>query len=273
MNRASYFFFSDTCVIMIRMRRIQNVSSIALAGWLSALAITMGFLSLTSDLCSAKQISEYAKGCALRTEGKTEQALKVFQQVLKNNPNHKGALIQTGACLEDLGKWDEAEKVYLNLLRIDPKHISAKRNLDQLKSRLETYKPVSRHKTSKEILLQKGLQALNDKNYRNARKFFRVVQGMWPKDPYPPLYSAIALEWSGQPKQAVEEYKELCERFPKFVPARVNLVLLLLNKGDRVSAKREALAGLEKLPNNKQFSYLAKLAKSKTQSLSHRLTK
>ena len=96
---------------------------------------------------------------------------------------------------------------------------------------------------------------------------------MWPKDPYPQLYSAIALERSGQSKQAAEAYRQVRDRFPKFVPARVNLILLLLNRGDRALAQREARAGLDTLPDNKQFSYLANVAKRKTRSLKRRSPK
>lgn len=259
--------------MIIKMRSIQNVSFISLTGWLSALTVTIGLFLSANAPCSAKENSEYVKGCALRSEGKTEQALTAFRIVLKRNPNHKGALVQMGACLEDLGKGDEAEKVYLDLLRIDPKYISAKRNLAQMHSRNEVFRPVSRRRTLKKIMLQRGLQALNQKNYQNARTIFRMAQGMWPKDPYPPLYSAIALERSGQSKQATEAYRRLCDQFPKFVPARVNLILLLLEVGDRTSAEREVLAGLEALPGNKQFNYLARVAKGKTHSLSRRLPK
>ena len=67
--------------------------------------------------------------------------------------------------------------------------------------------------------------------------------------------------------------KQIRDLFPKFTPARVNLILLLLDVGDRKSAEREALAGLEKLPGNKQFSYLAGVAKKQTHSLSRRHAK
>ncbi len=229
-------------------------------GCLAALAALALCLSLP---CEGKDTSDFARGCELRAKGKTQEATEAFRLVLAKSPTHVGALVHLGASLEDLGKWKEAEKTYLRIMEIEPDNKAARRNLDQLRAIREMDSSIPIQNRSREILLGRGLAALETKDFDMARRHFRVVRGLSPNDPRPMFYSALAWERQGDLQKAEAVYRNMTEQFPDYAPARINLILVLLARGDNSRAAIEARAGLERVRDDKRISYLARLAEER----------
>jgi Flp pilus assembly protein TadD len=217
------------------------------------------FLLMGMSHSTADEPADLAKAMQLRIERKNREAVDAFSKVLDASPNNAGALVQLGAALEDLGKWKEAEAAYRKALDVEPDNSSAKRNLDQLISGRTISAAVKLPRPSHEILMKKGLRALENKDFESAVLAFRLLRGFLPDDPRPLFYSAIVFERSGQAKQAESAYREALKAFPNFVGARVNLVILFLKAGDEKAAAREARAALEAFPSDSRIRYLARM--------------
>lgn len=222
--------------------------------WLAALLIVFPPIALSKD----DEPSDFARGVALRMERKHREAAGAFARSLAAIPENAAALVQMGASLEDMGKWKEAEQSYRRAREVDPGNSAARRNLENLQA-FRQAGPVSRGPSaSEEILVRKGLQALDSKNPEEALRCFELLQGLLPDDPRPMLYTAIAWERSGDKQQAQAVYRETVKAFPGFAPARVHLMVLLLESGDCENATREAKAALEAMPRDERIRYLAR---------------
>jgi Flp pilus assembly protein TadD len=203
--------------------------------------------------------TDLSKGTALRMGGKPGEALEAFKEVLARSPQNVDALVQMGACLEDLGKSREAEQTYLRALEIQPQYRTARQNLDQLLAAREINIPPSPQNPTAEVLLKRGLAAAEAKNYEAAFKDFRTVRGLSPQDPRPLIYSALVWELQGDRARATDAYKKAIELFPDYAPARINLIIMLMESGDRDAALANAKLANERLPGDRRISYLTRL--------------
>ena len=61
-------------------------------------------------------------------EGETQDALQLYDEILKVNPTHINALNYKGLALASLGKYQEAIQWYDKVLKLDPKDSDAKYN-------------------------------------------------------------------------------------------------------------------------------------------------
>lgn len=220
-------------------------------------------LSLLSVWCQAtgsgaQEAADFAKGIALRIEQKNRSAVEAFRKVLAASSNHVRALVQMGAAFEDLGKWKEAENCYRRAIQIDPRNKSARRNLNHLTASVSMNVPVNGRAPSQQALTERGLRALEQRDFETALRFFRLLRGLFPDDPHYMLYSAVTHERSGQRARAVAMYRRMAELFPNFPPPRVNLVVALLESGDPKSAAREVRLALEAIPDDPRIRYLAR---------------
>jgi Flp pilus assembly protein TadD len=73
------------------------------------------------------------------------------------------------------------------------------------------------------------------------------------------LYEAVTYERAGQRTKAITTYRRITELFPNYSPARVNLMVALIEAGDRNSAAREAQSALEAIPEDPRMKYLARV--------------
>jgi len=61
-------------------------------------------------------------------EGETQDALQLYDEILKVNPTHINALNYKGLALASLGKYQEAIQWYDKVLKMDPSNVSALNN-------------------------------------------------------------------------------------------------------------------------------------------------
>lgn len=206
---------------------------------------------------AAESAPDFGEGIALRIAGKNRRAAQVFQRFLETRPDHAGAWTHLGAALEDLGKRRNAERAYERALDIEPTSASARRNLENLRAARTIQRADDEPNAAWQILVAQGAAALDEGRYGDALEVFRVAAGLAPGDPRPWLYSALAHEGRGRRREAERVYRRIIERFPSYAPARVNLVLLLLEDKHRDSASRVVREALERLPDDPSLRYLA----------------
>jgi tetratricopeptide (TPR) repeat protein len=188
---------------------------------------------------AAEEAVEFEKAAALRIEGKNRRAVEAFDRILSVYPDHVAALVQKGAALEDQGKWKEAVKIYRRALEIDPKNVSASRNLRQLLSSKMMDTPLSGPSPAKEDLINRGLEALEKRDFQRAAETFTLSRGLSPDDPRPLFYLGFSLEKQGKIREALQAYGKTIEVFPDYLAARVQRTICLISSGDRKLAQQE----------------------------------
>jgi|TARA_B110000037_G_scaffold177276_1_gene202590 tetratricopeptide (TPR) repeat protein len=72
-------------------------------------------------------------------EGKTDVAQDLYNQILKINPNHTGALNNLGAIFKELKDYQKAKKFYEKSIEINPNYAVAYNNLGAIFMELKDY--------------------------------------------------------------------------------------------------------------------------------------
>jgi len=210
-------------------------------------------------LGAGEDLSDYEKGLALRSESKSRQAVEAFDRALAADPRHVQALIQKGAALEDQGRWKQATAAYRQALEIEPDNAFARRNLEQLLSSRMVAGPRSALNPAGEDLLHSGLLALQRGDFSRAQEIFRLSYGLLADDPRPLFFWALTLEEQGKTEEAGAVYRKTVDAFPEYVPARINLILVLFAAGQTVEAHREAQKALAAFPERTELRSLQRL--------------
>lgn len=237
---------------------VLSLRGLSMARYMSLLTTLVLLLSGLS-LSPAEEVSDFQKGVSFRADGKPAQAIEAFKKVLAASPKNIRALVQMGAALEDQGKWKEAAQAYRRALEIDSRDGSAIRNLAHLVSSRSVDIPIQSPNPSKEELLRNGLQSLEAKDFDKASEVFRLSQGLFPNDPRPVFYAAVVLEEQGKIPAAIALYERCVESFPDYIPARINLIVVLVSAGDRERAGVQARRTLDLVPDHPRVRYLARL--------------
>jgi Flp pilus assembly protein TadD len=224
-------------------------------------------LLLTATLVGADEVSDFERGFALRVDGKPRKALESFRKVRPGSTEYVAAQVQSGACLEDLGNLKEAEKTYLAVLAADPNNRSARRNLEHLGLVKALKTPINGPHPGKEAILHARLRALEAKDHERALQIFRMFRGLCPTDPRPLLYSALTMESRGLPVEAQAIYESMLRMDRSYVPARVNLVVLLLQKGDPAAARKALDSKTPSEDQDPRLKYLNRILVQKAPTL------
>ena len=77
------------------------------------------------------------EGAALAKSGQFDQALSVFEDILRSDPDHIEALFMRGACHYKLGNNPEAAESWNRVLAVDPNHSKAKNMLAKVPTETE----------------------------------------------------------------------------------------------------------------------------------------
>jgi Flp pilus assembly protein TadD len=214
---------------------------------------------LTAVGRAAEEQATMEKATELRITGKPAEALAVLSRVVEASPENVGALLQMGAVFEDLGKWKQAERCLRRVLEMDRDNPDALRNLERLPALREVNAPPKAFKVSGEVLLGRGIEALERRDYDEALRSFRLLRGLRPRDPRPLFCMAFAYERRGLNEKAAEMYTRTSKLFPGFVPARINLIILLTEMNARTRASDAARRALDAFPGDHRIRYLARM--------------
>lgn len=253
------FPFLRSCDINKTRRIFQHLSNI-----MKHFGVVRCFWCLFFILClfssaTADEPPDFKRGVALRSERRDGEAIEAFKKVLAASPDHVEGLVHMGASYEDLGDLKAAERAYRTALERAPNHAAARRNLEQLLVARDILATSPGPRASQELLINKGLSALERNEFDAALATFRLARGFSPDDPRPLFYTALAWERRGDPHRARAAYQQAVDAFPGYIPLRVNFVVFLVESGDRKAASREALAAMEAIPGDPRVRYLARL--------------
>jgi tetratricopeptide (TPR) repeat protein len=162
-------------------------------------------------------------GRILRTLGRTEEALAVFQRYQQMVPGDKLALAQIGGCLTDLGEFGEAES-YL------------RRALGGLEDGLTHY--------------NLGLLLAQTNRLDEAVAEYRLALTFDPNDARTHNNLAAVLARQGKLDQAARELTRALEIDPDNANTHTNLGLVFAQQGHRERAAREFEAALRLNPDH-----------------------
>jgi tetratricopeptide (TPR) repeat protein len=88
-----------------------------------------GCVPKTGEPCVFERKDQISRGETLFNEGKIEEAIKCFEQVLTDDPNNADAYNNLGVISYALGNAQSAETFLLKTLEINPNHVNALMNI------------------------------------------------------------------------------------------------------------------------------------------------
>jgi protein O-mannosyl-transferase len=145
-------------------------------------------------------------GVALYEEGRTEEAIDHYLEVLRMEPEYAKAHYNLGLALNKQGHTDKAIEQYLQALRIKPDYADAHYNLGN-------------------ALAKQG---------RTEEAIGHYLEVLRINPDYEKAYNnlGLALDKQGRTEEAIENYLQALGIEPDYVKARYNLGLALFHKGD-----------------------------------------
>ncbi|MGD0261440.1 MAG: tetratricopeptide repeat protein [Verrucomicrobiota bacterium] len=163
-------------------------------------------------------------GWVLAREGKTDEAIRQYQEALRLNPGHAFAHNVLGVALVRKGQMDEAIRQYHEALRLNPDYAEAHYNLGV-------------------ILVRKGQidEAINQ--YQQAIR-------LKPDDALAHNNLGTALGRKGQMDEAVRQFQETIRLKPDFAEVHNNLGNALAEKGQMDEAIRQYQEALRLKPDD-----------------------
>ena len=110
-------------------------------------------------------------------------AEKLYNQIIKLEPNHSTAHNNLGIILQQAGKYQGAQRCYEKAIEIYPNYIKALNNLGtiyqelgEIKKAIDTYKKVIILKPDHKISIYNlGIVLFTDRQYKNASKQFKLI--------------------------------------------------------------------------------------------------
>jgi tetratricopeptide (TPR) repeat protein len=173
-------------------------------------------------------------GSLLAKEGKLQEAMSLYAQALRYQPDNPEAHFFLGNALEQQGKLAEAVAEYIQAL---------------------WFKPL-RERTH----LALGVALAKQKHYEEAAVHYRAALAINPESALAHNNLARLLHSQGRMDEAMEHYEAALKLNPELAQAHNNLGVLLLQKGrlaEGVSHLREAV---RLLPGDAEFQYNLALA-------------
>ncbi|MDB4978700.1 MAG: hypothetical protein JWM56_886 [Candidatus Peribacteria bacterium] len=182
-----------------------------------------------TELKAAVAIKPMAKilsnlGAVYTKQGRYEEAHKIFEQAIANEPDKPDSYFGLGILLAAEGKDDEALKAYADAVRIRSNYALAYVN-------------------SAVIWEKRG-------NMPRAQEELRKAIEAEPALMQAYYNLAVLYEQTGDREKARDTYRQAINLQPWFIPARLNLGLLLYTLNDEAGAEKQFRAILELEPSN-----------------------
>jgi tetratricopeptide (TPR) repeat protein len=133
-------------------------------------------LVLKTDL-----MKEFEQGNRLFDEGKFDEALAVYENILKKFPESYAINLNVGNCYFEKQEYEKAIRAYLKVVEQDPRHIdcllsigNSYTNMKQPEKAMEWYKKIDMEKIDDPVVLYNiGIFYFNSANLNEAIPFFK----------------------------------------------------------------------------------------------------
>lgn len=215
-------------------------------------------IEMAPNTPEAKESDKHARillGKKYGEQGKLEQALQIFSDVLAEYPDDVPALINKGLTLSFMGRLDEAQAAWEKALAIQPKNGQIHQNLAAL---FEKKGDVERSKAEYEQIVQlappdspvaktaelklaliNGAQFLTKGQLADAQREYEKVLATDPHNSIARFNLAMVYRGLGDMSRAQEMLRSLIDDNPDDLEARSRLGALYLEQGDVKEAVRE----------------------------------
>lgn len=199
-------------------------------------------------------LSAYAE--RLLKQGEDAEAEAALTRAIVKSPFHQRARRLLGELLKKSGRPQDAIEVYEQVLRIQSDDSDAHFAIGSIlldsdpSAALPYLEEACRLAPSRVFFLTSlGIAYLRDGRNNEAEATLRRAIALSPDDPGIRNNLGIVLVQTGRYEDAIRELSDLLERDPRFTPARNNLAIALGESGDLVRAEREARQAVDEDPD------------------------
>jgi choline-sulfatase len=199
-------------------------------------------------------LSAYAE--RLIEQGKDAEAEAALTRAVEKSPFHQRARRLLGDLLKSSGRPQDAIEVYQQMLRIQPDDADTHFAIGSIlldsdpSAALPYLEEACRLAPSRVFFLTSlGIAYLKDGRMNEAEAALRRAIALAPDDPSIRNNLGIVLVQTRRFEDAIRELQALLERNPKFTPARNNLAIALADSGDLVRAERQARQAIDEEPD------------------------
>ena len=112
-----------------------------------------------------KEQNNYEIASDLFIEGEFDEALEIYKDMLKNDPNDLSALQNIAISYKHMGNYDKAFEIYDGIFSINPNHSASLNNCGNLYMQIGNYQKAIEH-------YEKALEV--DPNVKNTYMQFRL---------------------------------------------------------------------------------------------------
>jgi tetratricopeptide (TPR) repeat protein len=179
----------------------------------------------------------FRMGETYRRKGDLNNAIEMFRQSAQAAPNDAAPLLQLGLLLDGIGRREQSKPVYEQILKIDPGHAVALNNLAFIKA-------------------EEGVDL--DQALTMAQ---RARQTQPNSDDIADTLGWVYIK-KNLSDDAVRLFTELVRKKPDNPVFRYHYGMALLQKGDRLSAKREFETALRNNPSRDDASKIQELLRT-----------
>jgi tetratricopeptide (TPR) repeat protein len=178
-------------------------------------------------------------GSALMAQGKLDEAIRQFQEVIRLKPDHADAHNDLGLAFDKQGQTGEAIRQFQEAIRLKPDHDDAHYNLGNLLLRagqiddaIRQYQEVIRFKPDYALAYNNLGAAFTQKGQADeAVRYFQEFVRLRPDQPDGHNNLGTALGLKGQTEEAIRQFQEALRIKPDYADARRNLAIALAAKG------------------------------------------
>lgn len=165
-----------------------------------------------------KSENYFRKARQLQEQGKREEAIATYQEVIKLNPDFHPAYINLGETLSEQGKLDEAISCYRHALKLRPNDIHYYRNLQQLL--INYYRNLDELPKKVEDYCSLGKNLISQKKWEDAIACFLLALQIKPsyRDAYQQIGNILQ-------QQGFNNFAHPCYhgKLPHYLLTRLNL--------------------------------------------------
>ncbi|CAN5795100.1 hypothetical protein BH23ACT12_BH23ACT12_06780 [soil metagenome] len=165
--------------------KLSRGKALLILGAIAIIVIDIWFSPRRNDTLQAK----IEEGVAAQKAGRTDEAQRLYEEVLSNDPNNKLANFNLGVAAQIAGDMERAESLYEKSLDADPKFLPALFNLAILQER-------------------------TDRNEESAETYRRLLEEYPDNGPAHLNYGFLLVQKLNKPDEGREEFKLAVEKDP-----------------------------------------------------------